>query len=508
MKEFDLVVVGSGVGLNVLSEALEHELKCALVEDTKIGGTCLTRGCIPSKVLIYPADIIRLAEHAKKIGVFFKLEKLDWDLIGQRMWSQIDESKEMEKSLAKVPTLETFRGVAEFTGEYTMKVKLNAGGKFSEEFKGKKFVLASGGRSFIPPIQGIEDAGYITNESFFGEKFPKKPYESLIIIGGGVIAAEFAHLFSAFGTKVTVVEMLPRLVSTEEPEISDLLLKVFQKRMTVLLNKKAVVARKEGNFKVLVVEDVVTNKRQDVKAQEILVAGGRKSNADLLHVEKTGVEVDKRGWIKTNEFLETSKKNVWAIGDANGLFPFRHKANTEAEICSSNVMGARTPVDYSAVPWVIFTDPQIGHVGMTEAEAIAAGYKIYVARKNYSTVAKGFAMGFEHGDIDDGFFKLVVDQSYRILGAHVIGPQAETLIQPFVYLMNAGFTCAPPAEKEITPIPKLRRACPEGGSFFPIYRSMVVHPSLNEVTGWAIGSLRPVNIPHEHTHEHEHEHEK
>ncbi|OLS15598.1 MAG: oxidoreductase [Promethearchaeota archaeon CR_4] len=509
MKEFDLVIVGSGVGLTVLNEALERGLKCALVEDGKLGGTCLTRGCIPSKVLIYPADIIRLAEHAKKVGVFLKLEKLDWNLLAERMWSQIDESKEMEKGLAKVPEVEVFRGIAEFTGDYTMKVKLHEGGKYSEEFKGEKIVLASGARSFIPPIQGIEETGYVTNESFFDEKFPTKPYESLIIIGGGVIAAEFAHMFSAFGTKVTIVEMLPRLVTTEEPEISALLLKVFLKRMTVHLNKKAIVARKEGNLKVLTLEETGTGKRQEVKAQEILIAGGRKSNADLLKVEKTGVDVDQRGWIKTNEFLETSKKNIWTIGDANGLFQFRHKANTEAEICTQNIFNnVKARVDYSAVPWVIFTDPQIGHVGMTEAEAIASGHQIYVARKNYSTVAKGFAMGYERGDTDDGFFKLIVDKSYQILGAHVIGPQAETLIQPFVYLMNAGFTCAPPVEQVGTPIPKLRRACPEGGSFFPIYRSMVVHPSLNEVTGWAIGSLRPVNIPHEHDHKHEHEQEE
>ena len=509
MKEFDLVIVGSGVGLTVLNKALEQGLTCGLAEDAKLGGTCLTRGCIPSKVLIYPADVIRLAEHAKKVGVFLKLDKLDWDLITERMWSQIDESEEMEKGLSKVPNLEVFRGVAEFTGEYTMKVKLHEGGKDSEEFRGKKIVLASGARSFIPPIQGIEEVGYVTNESFFGEKFPKKPYESLIIIGGGVIAAEFAHMFSAFGTKVTIVEMLPRLVTTEEPEVSDLLLKVFQKRMSVLLNKKAVATRKEGNLKVLTIEETATGKRQDVKAQEILIAGGRKSNADILQVEKTGVEVNPRGWIKTNEFLETSKKNIWAIGDANGLFQFRHKANTEAEICAQNVIGnTKVRVDYSAVPWVIFTDPQIGHVGMTEAEAIASGHQIYVAHKNYSTVAKGFAMGYERGDADDGFFKLIVDKSYQILGAHVVGPQAETLIQPFVYLMNAGFTCVPPLEKGGTPIPKIRRACPEGGSFFPIYRSMVVHPSLNEVTGWAIGSLRPVNIPHEHGYAHEHEQEK
>ena len=227
------------------------------------------------------------------------------------------------------------------------------------------------------------------------------------------------------------------------------------------------------------------------------------------HVEKTGVKTDNHGWIITNEYLETSKQNIWAVGDANGKFQFRHKANAEADTCAKNLFnkGPKVAMDYSAVPWVIFTDPQIGHVGMMEAEALAAGHHIYVAHKNYSTVAKGFAMGYEHGDDDDGFVKLVVDESYQLLGAHVIGPHAEMLVQPFVYLMNAGFSCQPPETREVVTIPKPQRACPEGGSFLPIYRSMVVHPSLNEVAGWAIGAMRPVNIEHKHVHEHEHENE-
>jgi dihydrolipoamide dehydrogenase len=139
---------------------------------------------------------------------------------------------------------------------------------------------------------------------------------------------------------------------------------------------------------------------------------------------------------------------------------------------------------------------------MTEAEAIEKGHEIFVAKKNYSTVAKGFAMGFENGDVDDGFVKLVVDKFYRILGAHVVGPNAAVLVQPFVYLMNAGFTCTLPEKSEQAPGTKLERACPEAGSFMPIYQSMVIHPSLNEVAGWAIGSLRPVNIKMEHHHEH------
>jgi len=481
-------------------------MKCCLVENTKIGGTCLTRGCIPSKILIYPADMIREAQHAKAIGVKFKIEDIDWDLIAKRMWSQIDESNSMEKQLSNVSNLDLFKGKGVFTGEYEMEVHSLKDNSVMATFKGKRFVIASGARTFIPPIKGIEDMEYITNENFFGERFPKKPWKSLIIIGGGVIAAEFAHLFSAMGTEVTIIEMLPRLVATEEPEISSHLEKIFKKYMTILLNSKAIEAKKKGNNKVITIQDVNTNKTSEVSAEEILIASGRKSNADLLQVEKSGIETDKRGWIKTDEYLLTSKKNIWCIGDANGLYQFRHKANYEAEVCVRNIFGHehdKTIVDYSTVPWAIYTYPQIGHAGMTQQEAIDKGYKIYVAMKRYSSTAKGFAMGFEEGDDDDGLVKLVIDQSYKILGAHVIGPNADVLVQPFVYLMNAGFTCSVPEAENINELPKSQRACPESGSFLPIYNSMVIHPSLNEVAAWAIGNLRPVNIEHHH-HEHEH----
>ncbi|TFG30780.1 MAG: dihydrolipoyl dehydrogenase [Promethearchaeota archaeon] len=503
MESYDLVVIGSGAGLNILNTGLNIGLKCALVEDTKLGGTCLNRGCIPSKVLVHPADLIREAQHAKKVGVHFNVDKIDWSLIAKRMWSQIDENKNMEEGLSDVPNLNLYRGVGEFTGEYEMTVNSKDGKKNLGSFKGERFVIASGARSFLPPIDGIKDIEYISNENFFLDKFPEKPWKSLIIIGGGVIAAEFAHIFSAMGTEVTIIEMLPRLVATEEPEISEFLEKNFRKYMNVLINYKAVKVEKKKKMKKLTVKHVNTGEEKEIIAEEILVAAGRKSNADILKVEKTGVETNERGWIKTNKYLETSKKNIWCIGDANGLYQFRHKANYEAEICTNNIFGEqKMQVDYSSVPWAIFSYPQVGHVGITEAEAIEKGNEIYVAIKNYSTVAKGFAMGYETGDEDDGFVKLVVDKFYKILGAHVVGPNAAVLVQPFVYLMNAGFTCTIPEKAEEGSISKLERACPEAGSFMPIYQSMVIHPSLNEVTGWAIGSLRPVNLKMEHHHSH------
>ena len=504
MKNFDLIVIGSGAGLSLVSQAIARQKKVALIESGKAGGTCLTRGCIPSKVLVYPADIIREAQFAYKVGVNFKVNKIDWALISKRMWNQIDESKGMEESLNQNPMISYYQGVGEFIDDYEMKVRL-ADGSFTENFKGEKIVISSGARSAIPPIKGIEDVGYITNETFFGEKFPKKPWKSLIIIGGGVIAAEFAHVFSAVGTDVKIIEMLPRLVTTEEPEISDLLLKNLRRYMNVHVNTKAVAAKKKGREKVVVCESMKTGDNFEVSAEEILVAAGRKSNADLLKVEKTGVEMDQRGWIITNEFLETSKKNIWCLGDANGKYQFRHKANYEAEIVQLNLYvtndDQRMSVDYSTTPWAIFTHPQIGHVGLTQAEAIEKGHKIYVATHHYSQVAKGFAMGLNQDDVADGFVKLIVNQDRSILGAHVIGPHAAILVQPFVYLMNAGFICSmetAPGQHNLS----YSKSCPESGSFLPIYRSQVIHPSLNEVTGWAIGSLRPVNIDHDHDHHH------
>ncbi|MHA2473701.1 MAG: dihydrolipoyl dehydrogenase family protein [Promethearchaeota archaeon] len=509
METYDFVVIGSGAGLSILNVGLQAGLKCALVEESKLGGTCLTRGCIPSKVLVHPADLIREAQHASKVGVNFTIDKIDWGLIGKRMWAQIDESKGMEEGLSNVPKLTLYRGIGEFTGEYEMEVRSSDGRESFGRFKGDKFVLACGARSFIPPIEGLEEVGYVTNRSFFGEKFPKQPWESLIIIGGGVIAAEFAHIFSAFGTDVTILEMLPRLITTEEPEISHFVEQNFNRYMKVLTNHKAIKAKSKKKEKIIIAQNMETGKEVEVSAEEIFVAAGRRSNADLLKVEKIGVEVDERGWVKTNKYLETSKKNIWCIGDLNGLYQFRHKANYEAEICVNNIFGPedqKKKVDYSTVPWAIFTYPQVGHVGMTQNEAIKKGHEIYVAIKNYSTVAKGFAMGYETGDEDDGFFKLIVDKSYQILGAHAVGPHAAVLVQPFVYLMNSGFTCELPQADDLLNIPKVDHACPEAGSFMPIYKSMVIHPSLNEVAGWALGNLRPVNIKMEH-HDHHHDHE-
>ena len=491
MKQYDLAVIGSGVGLTVADAALQQGLTCAMIENAKFGGTCLTRGCIPSKILVHPADLIRDAARAGRVGLKFSLEQLDWQTISGRMWSQIDQSQGIEESLDGARGLDTYKGTGEFTGPHTMKVRLGDG-SYTEEFSARRFVVAAGGRPAIPPIKGLAEAGFLDTEKFFGEGFPKKPWESLVIIGGGAIGAEFAHIFSAFGTQVTVVEMLPRLVPTEEEAVSRMLEDNFkQSGIDVYTGHKALSVRAQSGKKILKVQNAQTGEEKDIPCEEILVAAGIRPNTDILSASLAGIAMDEKGWIKTNEFLETSQSHIWALGDINGKYQFRHKANYEADVLINNLFYPDHPeqkADYDAVPWAIFTHPQIAHVGLTQKQAAKQHSRLMVGVKHYSSVAKGFAMGFEEGDRDDGFVKLIAGEDMKILGVHIIGPDAAVLIQAFVYLMNTGYRCQKPAPQGYTPDLQSTQTCP-GGTFDAIGRAMVIHPSLSEVAGWAIGSL-------------------
>lgn len=490
MKKYDLVVVGSGAGLMVLQAALREGLRCAIVEMAKFGGTCLTKGCIPSKMLVYPADLIREAEEAGRIGLKFQPPEVDWALISRRMWDQIGHSEGIRQNLKKVPGLDVYEGRAEFTGKRRMHV-LYDDGKASEEFTASAFILAAGARSFLPKIVGLEQTGCVTSERFFGDQFPQTPWKSVVIVGGGAIGAEFAHIFSAFGAKVTMVEMQDRILPLEEEEISAFVQAQFEKNgISVRTGAKAVSASVDGGLKSLVVQDA-SGATETLSAEEIFIASGVRSNADLLRVDLSGIETDEKGWIKTNEYLETSQQGVYALGDINGKFQFRHKANYEATTLIGNLLGGeKKAVAYDAVPWAVFTWPQVGHVGMTEREARAKGLSIGVARNNYSSVAAGISMGFDAGSDDDGFAKIILTEDMRVVGAHVVGPYAAMLVQPFVYLIHAGCPCQ--TLSELAPASARRRLdeeCPNMGSVMPVADSMVIHPSMNELTAWAIESV-------------------
>ncbi len=487
MKKYDLVVVGSGSGLMVLEAALSAGLTCAIVENSKFGGTCLTKGCIPSKMLVYPADLIREAGEAARVGLTFQPPQMDWEKISDRMWGQIGHSEGILKGLKAAQGLDVYQGVAFFTGERRMAVRYESG-EVSPEFTASAFVLAAGARSFVPPVEGLEQAGYVMPETFFGPKFPKKPWKSLIIVGGGAIGAEFAHIFSAFGAKVTLVEMKDRIIPTEEEEISAFVKDQFERSgIDVRIGAKALSAGVEEGLKALVIEDAA-GKRDKILAEEIFVASGVKSNADLLQTDKAGIATDKRGWIVTDEHLMTNRPGIFAIGDINGKFQFRHKANYEASILIGNLLGGeKKAAAYNAVPWAIFTWPQVAHVGLTEREAREKGLKIGVARNRYSSVAAGISMGYGPRSEDNGFVKLILTEDMRIVGAHVVGPYAAMLVQPFVYLINAGCPCQTRDKgKKAARKPVLDEDCPFLSSVRPVAESMVIHPSMNELAAWAV----------------------
>jgi dihydrolipoamide dehydrogenase len=501
MQNYDLLVIGGGAGLSVIDAAMQNGLKCALIERSKLGGTCLTKGCIPSKVLVHPADLKREIEHSSKTGLHVSGINLDWSAVSERVWAKINRSFAIEEDLKQAKLLDLYKGTASFIAQRTIQISDDSGN--TKQITADKIIIAAGARTAIPPIQGLDDVGYITAESFFGDKYPDKPWPSLTIIGGGAIGLEFAHIFSAFGTKVNIVEMKDRIAWQEEPEISASLERNFASHgIKVMTGTRAVSVISKQGMKYLLIK-TEDGQEHELVSDEIMLASGVRSNSDLLHLELTEIETDERGWIKTNEYLETSQENVWAVGDINGLYQFRHKANYEVEVLVHNLFGGKPKrkANYTAVPWAVFTSLQIAHVGMTEDQARRAGHKVLVGRNPYAATANGYALGYDPGSEDDCFVKMITDENYKILGVHIIGPQASILIQPYVYLMNAGATC----KREETDLPhgqmidgqfvegssaRMRPGlCLEADSTATIDQAMIIHPALSEVAGWVTGAL-------------------
>ncbi|MBS7249227.1 MAG: dihydrolipoyl dehydrogenase, partial [Candidatus Freyarchaeota archaeon] len=399
VEEFDVIVVGSGSGMIVASNAVESGLKVALVEKgPPLGGTCLNWGCIPSKMLIYPADVVTMIREAEKIGIKAKIEKIDFQKIMHRMRHLISEENQgMALGVERDPNIKWFKNIGEFISDYTMKVG-------DQKIRGEKIFIVSGARPFIPPIKGIDNVSYLTNETVLElEELP----QSIIIIGGGYVGCEYGHFFAGMGSEVTIVELGPRLVPGEEPEIAELLQKEMGKRMKILTNHQVVEVREKNKIKTVVAKETASGKVKELSAEALMVAVGRKPNSDLLKPEKTGVEVDSKGFIKVNDYLETTKKNIWAFGDAINKQMFRHAANYEAQVAWHNAFSDhKVPINLSATPHAVFTHPQIASVGLTEEQAKKEGHKILVGYYHFKDTAKGSAMGSP-----EGFVKVIVEQN-------------------------------------------------------------------------------------------------
>lgn len=455
MDEYDVLVIGSGSGMLIVSAASEMGMKTALVEFGPMGGTCLNRGCIPSKMLIYPADVVSMIQEAEIVGINAKIDSIDFKKIMGRMRKLVKEDSEHEAmAVESDPNITWYKSKGEFVSDYTMQVG-------DQKISAKKIFIVSGARPTIPSIKGLETVDYLTSDTVLNlETQPR----SIIIVGGGYIAMEYAHFFSNIGTKVTVIEKLPRLLSGEEPEISDTLKGEMQKSINIFVNHEVIEISEDDGIKNVVAKNSTDGQTKKFSANALLVAVGRVPNSDMLEPEKTGVKVDERGFIKVNEYLETSKKNIWAFGDAIGKKMFKHVANYEAGIAWHNaVHDHKVEMDYFAAPSAVFTHPQVASVGMKEAEAKERGHKIMIGRSFYRQTAMGTAMGEPRG-----FVKVIVDRdSGKILGAHIIGPHASSLIQEIVNVMAL-----------------------DKATFQLIIHPMHIHPALSEVVQKAFDRLR------------------
>ncbi len=459
MKEYDVVIIGSGSGANLIEDALSRNKTVALADKGPVGGTCLNVGCIPTKMIVYPADRIMEIRESGKLGISAHIQGVDFTAIMERMRKTVQKSHDhIQKSLEKSDDIDFYFGEAHFTGDYTLEVN-------GKTIKGKTIFLASGARPLIPPIKGIEGIEYLTNESAL--QLTKKP-ESMVIIGGGYIAAEFAHFFEAVGTKITIIQRNKYLVPEEEPEVSEALKKALSHRVTIHTNTEAVEVRQTGKITTVVVKEQASGKQMEIIAQYVLIAAGRKSNADALKVGSTGVKTNAKGYIVVDDFLETSKKDIWAFGDAIGKKMFRHTANHEAELAWQNAIhGKKSRMNYLAVPHAVFSWPEIASVGLTEDQAVKVMGKenLLIGKGMYSEVARGEAM-META----GFAKAVVHRkSGKILGYHIIGAQASVLIQEVVNAMAAE------------------------GNIWTVAKGMHIHPALSEIVLRPFGKLHEVD---------------
>ena len=458
METYDIIVVGSGAGNIIVDEALRHGFKTALVDRGPVGGTCLNLGCIPSKMLIHPANQVMEIKTSAKLGIDAEIHSIDFSAIMGRMRLSVSRDRDgMHKSLRDTKGLDFYETEAHFTGDYTLSVG-------TEQIKGDRIVLAAGAAPLRPDIAGLEAIDHLTNESVLD--LTRKP-KSLIIIGGGYVAVEYAHFFSAMGTQVILVQRGKRLLKGEEPEISEQLLKILNQRMSIHTHTEATRARhKKGRF-------IVTALARDndveieLEAEALMVAAGRQSNAPGLKVDNTGVAMDDKGYVTTNLYLETSRKNIWAIGDINGKGMFRHAANYEAFLVAEAVFHhQKIKMDYWRVPHAVFSYPEIASVGLTQDQAMEIFKKedLLVGYVNYADTARGEAIMET-----DGFAKAIMHKNEgMILGFHIIGPHASILIQEVVNAMAS-----------------------ENGLSY-LMGSMHIHPALSEVIQDIFQNLKPI----------------
>ncbi|RBI58385.1 dihydrolipoamide dehydrogenase [halophilic archaeon] len=479
MEEFDFLVIGSGSGLDVANVAVNQGQSVAVVEKGPLGGTCLNRGCIPSKMLLYHADVLETIDRADQFHISADVTDIAFSDIVQEVNTDVESNAEsIRRGLRSSPQHELFEGEAHFVDERT--VEISGGDDDGARLKGETVLIAAGTRPAIPDIDGIEDVDYLTSR---GALQLEEPPDRLIIVGGGYIAAELGHFFGTFGSDVTIIGRRPSLLPEADEEVAEAFTKRYADRFSVHTGYEATaVSESDGNVTVEAMpfeygdNAGVTGGDDEsiaVTGDSLLIAAGRTPNSDTLHLDATEVETDSRGFIETDEYLQTTADGIWALGDIVGEYLLKHSANHEAQAVARNLFGEhRQPVDYAAMPFAVFASPEVAGVGRHEQELRTADREYATNTYEFEDTARGDARNAE------GFVKVIIGLEGEILGCHIIGPNASTLIQEVVVAMKAG-----------------------SGTVQDIRESIHIHPALPEVVQRAFsGQFSRPGHSHQHHH--------
>jgi mycothione reductase len=422
VADFDLAIIGTGSGNSLVTPDFDGK-RVAIIESGTFGGTCLNVGCIPTKMYVYAADVAANIRQAARFGIDARIEGIRWRDIRDRVFGRIDPiSAAGQQYRSSGPNTTTFLGHAEFTGPKSLRISTG------EQFSADQIVIAAGGSPMVPEV--VTDSGVAFHTSDTIMRLEELP-ERLVILGGGYISAEFAHVFSALGSRVSIAARGNRLLRHLDAEISY--------RFTEL-------SAQHWDLHLGVETSKLSGDRQDVRldftdgsfveADALLVATGRVPNTDRLGLAAAGIETLYDGRIRVDCYGRTSVEGVWAIGDVSSEFQLKHVANHESRVVAHNLVHPEDlrEFDHRFVPSAVFTHPQIASVGFTEGEVQAAGIDYVSALQAYGDTAYGWAM-----EDQTGICKLIADRSSGLLlGAHLMGYQASNLIQPLIQAMSFG----------------------------------------------------------------------
>jgi pyruvate/2-oxoglutarate dehydrogenase complex dihydrolipoamide dehydrogenase (E3) component len=418
-EHFQNLIIGSGVAGKILAWTLASQgQKTVVVERAMVGGSCPNVACLPSKNVIYSAKAVSLVHPTRGLGVVTGPVRVDMAGVARRKWQMVNELVEVHLGKFRESGAELIMGEAQFTESKTVRVTLNAGG--TRMLRGERVFINVGTRASLPDVPGLAIAGPMTHvEALNLERLP----EHLVILGGGYVGLEFAQALRRFGSRVTIVQRGPQLLEREDADVAEALLELMlDEGVEVLLRAEVLnVTGRSGAAVGLRVRSGATERT--IEASDILVAAGRTPNTDRLEAAKAGVELDSRGYILVNDRLQTSAPDVWATGECAGSPQFTHVGEDDCRVVLDNLAGGKRTTRGRLIPYCLFTDPELAHVGLTESEARAKGVPYRIARLPMAMVLRTHTLSEKRG-----FMKALIAADDRLLGFTGFGAEASELM--------------------------------------------------------------------------------